>query len=720
MMRASFALALALLAVGAAHAVQLPPTSPKNTTRDVTLLGAPQPLPPPTLRGADGSVIHGVSVADPYRWLENPDAPTVQRWIEAQNAYTEAELATMPQGKALTARVQQLAITSTTRAGPMLAGNTLFYLQQTPPQPQPVLIAQAWPDGTAKTLVDPNAGDGSHAITAYWPSPHGRYLAYGTAEGGSELTTIHVLDVASGETLPDTLPWAGGGTTPQGLAWDADERGFSYVRFPPPGGGEPVQQFHAALVHHTLGQSATEDAVVFGKDYSKVAEYVLVNAPATAQTAVLAYIGDGGPAEVFLRDGSRFGRVLDRAANVRSAAWVGGRLYVASFQDAPRGRIVALDAHGKSAPVLAQRDGAIQRIAPLGDGFLVVRSWGPDWWVEQYDAHAKFVRRLPLPAHGIAVNDIAAQSGSNQALLSYSGWTTPTRWVEYDGERGTLKTVFEVRPAADYSKVVAQRIDGTSTDGTKIPVTVLSLAGTRANGARPTILYSYGGFDIPVKPAFIGANLAWLEHGGVLAYSNIRGGNEYGQNWHAEGQQLHKQNVFDDFHAAALALIDTHWTDRAHLGILGASNGGLLMGAQIVQHPHDYRAVMAKVGIYDMLRHETQFPNGTYNTPEYGSIADPAQFKVTLAYSPLQNVRPHTAYPAVLLTTGANDARVAPWQSRKFAAALQNASGSKQPIMLLTRMNAGHGIDAPFSQRVGDTAIGLTFFAHELGLGTVP
>ena len=706
-----------LLAAGGAAAAQLPPVNPSpKPPLEVALIGEPQPLPPPTPRHAASSEFHGVSVADPYRWLENPDDPAVRPWIGAQNAYTEAALARMPQGKALTARVQQLAITSTTRSGPMLAGGTLFYLQQTPPQPQPVLIAQAWPDGAAKVLVDPNADHGGTAITAYWPSPRGRYLAYGTAEGGSELTTIRVLDVASGKILPDTLPWAGGGTTPQGLAWDADERGFSYVRFAPPAAGQAVEQFHATLVHHALGQVATADSVVFGKGYAKTAEYVLVNAPATAQAAVLAYDGDGGPAEVFLQHEGNFRRVLDRGANVRTAAWVSGRLYAASFRDAPRGRIVAIGADGKAVPVLAEREGAIQQIAPLGDGFLVVRSWGPDWWVEQYGADATFVRRLPLPPHGIGIGAIASESGQSKALISYSGWTTPARWVEFDGRTGTLKTVFEAKPAADYSKVVVQRIDGTSKDGTKIPVTVLSLPGVTPNGARPTILYSYGGFDIPIKPGFIGPNLAWLEHGGVLAYANIRGGNENGQQWHAQGQKLDKQNVFDDFHAAALALIDTRWTDRAHLGILGGSNGGLLMGTQIVQHPGDYRAVVARVGIYDMLRHETDFANGPYNIPEYGSIADPAQFKATLAYSPLQHVEADTAYPAVLLTTGENDPRVAPWQSRKFAAALQDATSSSQPILLLTRMNAGHGVGAPFSQRVGDTAIGLTFFAHELGL----
>ncbi len=720
-MRLAYVFAITLFAAGAACAAQLPPSEPEGPQRDVSLIASDSHhVPPASPQRADASVIHGVSVKDPYRWLENPAAPAVQQWIKAQNAHTEAALAAMPEGKALTERVQQLAITSTTRSGPTLAGGTLFYMQQTPPQPQPVLIAQAWPDGVAKTLVDPNAGDGSTAIVAYWPSPRGRYLAYGSAEGGSELTTIHVLDVTTGKTLPNTLPWAGGGTTPQGLAWDADENGFSYVRFAPPAAGEDVEQFNATLVHHALGQPAAADTVVFGKGYSKTAEYVLVNSPATAQAAVLAYDGDGGPAEVFLQHGDRFQRVLDRHANVRTAAWVSGRLYAASFQDAPRGKIVAIGKDGKPVPVLAQRDGAIQQIAPLGDGFLVVRSWGPDWWIEQYDAGAKLVRKLPLPEHGISIGDIASESGQHKALVSYGGWTTPSRWAEYDGRTGTLETVFEVKPAADYSKVVVQRIDGTSKDGTRIPVTVLSMPGITPNGQRPTILYSYGGFDIPIKPGFIGANLAWLEHGGVLAYANIRGGNENGQQWHAQGQKLHKQNVLDDFHAAAMALVDTRWTDRAHLGILGGSNGGLLMGTQIVQHPADYRAVVARVGIYDMLRHETDFANGPYNIPEYGSIADPAQFKATLAYSPLQNVKPRTAYPAVLMTTGENDPRVAPWQSRKFTAALQNATSSKQPILLLTRTNAGHGVGAPFSQRVGDTAIGLTFFAHELGLSIHP
>ena len=674
------------------------------------------PKPPATPTHAASSVLHGLTVNDPYRWLENPNDPLVQAWIKTQNEYTESVLAAMPDGKAMTARVQQLAVTSTTRSSPLLAGGTLFYMQETPPQPQPQLMAQAWPNGEARVLVDLNANGGNTAITEYWPSPSGRYLAYGTAEGGSELTTIHVLEVATGKVLNDALPWAGGGTTPQGLAWDADEHGFTYVRFTPPAAGAEVKQFDAALVHHVMGQPAAQDSVVFGKGYSRVAEYRLLSSPGAKRLAVLANIGDGGPAEVFLRDGTQWKKVIGDDADVRTATWVGQKLFAISFADAPRGKLLAVDAQDKVSDVLSQGDGALQEVEPIGDGFLVVRSWGPDWWVEQYDDAAKLVRRLPLPSNGIGVSGIAAEQGQDHALINYAGWTVPARWADYDAKTGTLKTVFEVKPAADYSNVEVQRIDGVSKDGTKIPVTVLSMKGITPNGSRPTILYSYGGFDIPITPGFVGANLAWLERGGVLAYANIRGGNENGESWHAQGQKLHKQNVFDDFHAAALALIDTHWTDRAHLGILGGSNGGLLMGASLVQHPGDYRAVVSMVGIYDMIRHETVFANGAYNVSEYGTVSDPAQFKATLAYSPLQNVKPDIAYPAVLMTTGANDPRVAPWQSRKFTAALQSATTSGQPILLLTRMNAGHGIGAPFSQRVGNTAILLTFFAQELGL----
>jgi prolyl oligopeptidase len=324
----------------------LPAAAPSG--RDVSLIDPNRTvsMPPPTPQGKDASELHGTRVSDPYRWLENPNDPTVQKWIAAQNAHTEAVLGAMPDGKAMTARVQQLAITSTTRSGPLLAHGTLFYLQETPPQPQPLLIAQPWPNGAPRVLVDLNANGGNTAITNYWPSPRARYLAYGTAEGGSELTTIHMLDVATGKVLADALPWAGGGTTPQGLAWDADEKGFTYVRFVPPQGNADVRQFDATLAHHALGEPAASDTVVFGQGYSRVAEYRLIGSPGAQQLAVLANVGDGGPAEVYLRKGAQWKKIVGSEANARTAAWIGQRLFVVSFANAPRGKLLAVDPQG--------------------------------------------------------------------------------------------------------------------------------------------------------------------------------------------------------------------------------------------------------------------------------------------------------------------------------------------------------------------------------------
>ena len=675
--------------------------------------------PPPTAKQAYHETLHGTRIDDPYHWLEAATAPAVQAWIAAQNRYTESRLAAMPQARPLSARVKALAITSTRRSAPRLVNGTLFYLRQTPPQPQPVLVAQLWPKGAARVLVDPSADGGHTGLTGFWPSPDGRYLAYGTASGGNELTTLHVLDVRSGRRLPDTLPYAGGGTTPPGVAWDAHDRGFIYVRFPPPP-HSPVRPFHAALAHHLLGQPAQRDRVVFGRGYSRVAEYRLRETATGGRLAVLANIGDGGAAEVYLRHGDGFRRVLKREANVREAAWVGQRLLVVSFRKAPRGRVLAVDGKGGVHTVLKQQAGVIQHIAPIAKGFLVVRSWGPRWWVEQYDGDGRQVRRLALPKQGIAIHGIAAQAGRKRALISYSGWTTATRWVEFDAGSGALSPIFTVKPAADYRAIEMHYIEGASSDGTRVPVTILAMKGARGHGPQPTILYGYGGFGIPVTPRFVGPYLAWLERGGVLAYANIRGGNEFGEAWHRGGMGTGKQRVFDDFHAAAQALLKTGWTDRRHLGILGGSNGGLLMGAQIVQHPADYRAVVSMVGIYDMIGHERRFANGAYNVSEYGSVRDPKVFRAVLAYSPLYQVKAKTAYPAVLMITGANDSRVAPWQSRKFAAALQAASDTQRPILLLTRQHAGHGVNASFSQRVGNTALALTFFAHELGLRMAP
>jgi len=654
--------------------------------------------------------MHGVTVRDPYRWLENAHSPKVEAWIGAQNAYADGVMGRFKDAAAITRRVGQLAVTSTEQYAPQLVHGTLFFMRETPPQAQPVLVAQAWPGGAQRVLVDTNPAGGHVAIQEVWPSPSGRYVAYGTSANGSEATTIHIVNATTGKALPDALSDAGGGTTGPNVAWDAEERGLTYGRLPH---GSP---FGISLYHHVLGTPQSSDRPEFGQGLSPIAEYQLLTSPDATEAAALIQFGDATPFRVYLRGHATWRPLFGTGEGVTAGAFDGNRLLLVAFGRSDHGRIVAVSTDGKVSTLVAQqKDWVMQDVSPIQGGFLVTKLWGPDWRVDQYASDGRFVRRVPLPDNGMGIDAIASEAGSPQAIVAYSGWVTPSHWALYDAASGTARTIFAVRPpGADYADVRTYRLTAISKDGTHIPVTVLALASATKSPDRPAILTSYGGYDIPVVPEFIGTNLAWLERGGVYAVANIRGGNEFGEIWHHQGRLTAKQNVFDDFAAAARALISAGWTSARHLGIVGGSNGGLLMGAELIQHPALYRAVVSYVGIYDTLRHQL-WPNGRYNEAEYGTVANASEFHALYAYSPYYNVRPQTRYPAVLLETGENDARVAPWQSRKFAAALQASTTSGLPVLLLTRRAAGHGnIGASFSQRVGNAAASLMFFDNEL------
>ncbi len=668
---------------------------------------------------------YGISVADPYRWLEDGASPKVRQWIKEQNKFAEKTLSTFPEEKQIENRIKKLAVTSVNQFNPKIVNGKLFFMQSTPPQAQPVIAYKTWPDGEIKVLVDPNQKGKDIAITGFWPSPKGNFLAYGLAVGGNEATTIHILNVKTGKNLPDTLIKCGGGATPAGMVWDANERGLTYVRLPMPGTvPESESQFYAALYHHFLNKPQKDDKVVFGKDLSKVAEYTFIPSYDGKEAAMFVHFGDGNPDYVYIRKGiDRWNQILDTSSNVRvaseinaGAAWDGDHnLLVITYNNTPRGKLLSINLKDKQTVLIPQEDWALNSIATVKGGFLLVKVKGPDWKVDHYNNRGILIRTVNLPKTGIGVGTIASSSKLDQAIISYSGWIIPNTWDKYNTENGNSTTVFKVKPSADYSKVKYSVIDAISKDGTRIPVTILAMNDITPNGQRPTIVYGYGGFGIPTKPRFIASYLVWLENGGVFAYANIRGGGEFGEGWHEDGMLSKKQNVFDDMYAATESLVKNNWTDSQHLGILGGSNGGLLMGAELTQHPEAFKAVVSFVGIYDMLRAEL-FPNGQYNISEYGTSTNKTDFKWLYAYSPYHNVKLNTSYPATLLETGINDPRVASWQSRKFAAALQAANTSDNPIILITRMNEGHGVTASFSQRVGNTAAAITFFAHELGL----
>ncbi|HEY6809318.1 MAG TPA: prolyl oligopeptidase family serine peptidase, partial [Gemmatimonadales bacterium] len=489
--------------------------------------------------------------------------------------------------------------------------------------------------------------------------------------------------------------------------------GFTYARYPRPAAGAALSPFDVALYHHRLGTAAARDSAVFGPGYSAVAEYRLIGSDGNRRAALLANDGDGSFAEVYLRTPRGWNRVADTTFGVREAAFIGDRLVAIASGRAPHGRLIAFAPNGDTATLVPEGPRVMKGIAPVAGGFLLTTVWGMDWRVDHYSAAGTLLHNLKLPA-GIAISGVASSARSPEAVVAFDGWTIPGRWVRYDARRGTVTRIFDVQAAGDYSRISARQFEVVSADGAHVPVTVLTLRGTPQDGSAPAILSSYGGFQLPVTPTFVGPDLAWLERGGILAYANIRGGDEFGETWHQAQMRTRKQHAFDDFYAAARGLVDEHWTTEGHLGIFGRSNGGLLMGTALTQHPEAYRAAVAFVGIYDMMRHP-ETPNGRYNIPEYGSADDSAQFAAQYAYSALYHVVQGVAYPAVLLETGENDPLVAPWQSREFAAALQGASSSGRPVLLLTRFGAGHGASS-FAQQLGNAGITLTFFAHELGL----
>ena len=653
----------------------------------------------------------GQSVPDPYRYLEDAGSARTQQWIDAQNVKADRALGAYTGGAQLARRVRQLAHTGEQRYGAQLAGKTLFFMRETPPQPQPVLVAQDWPQGTPRVLLDPAALGPAVSIDFVWPSPDGRLLAIGTSSGGSESTTIRVLDVSGAHIYGEALGPAGGGTTDPVVAWDADGRAFTYGRLPAGG-----SQFGIKLYHHVVGTAQSSDALSLDA-ISPIAEYQLVTSPGARQAAALVKFGDGSFYRVYRRDGATWRSIAGAQAGITEGAFAGNRLLVVATAGSPHGRIAALRDDGTLDTIVAEEpDWALHAIAPIKGGFLVTKSWGTRWRVDHYDAAGRTIRTLALPPSGIGIDGIASDEEQGSAIVAYEGWAGPaSRWVSYDGRSGDLRTIYELSvPDTAYANVRVHELTAKSKDGTAVPVTVLSLDGTPQNGNAPTILTGYGGFGLPLGPRFIGTNLAWLEMGGAYAVATLRGGSEFGESWHQQGMLEQKQNVFDDFYAAAQALVRERWTNPSRLGIEGGSNGGLLVGAALVQHPRAYGAVVAYAGLYDMIRHHV-FPNGAYNVSEYGSTDDPAQFRAMYAYSPYHHVRKGTAYPAVLLVTSENDPRVAPWQSWKFGAALEAATSSGRPVLVLTRRSGGHGHGATFAQRVGNQTVGLSFLASQLG-----
>ncbi len=664
------------------------------------------------------------AVVDPYRNLEDGNDPRTRAWAQAETDLATRYVHGLPAYAPIRARVAELSGAAPSRSALQIAGGRWIYLRRIPPAAQASLVERDGESGTERVLFDPaaSATGTPPSIESLFLSHDGSKVAFTTQQGGSEDQTLRVVDVASGAMLADSLQHVGGGTSLAALAWDGDGKGFVHTVFPRNADGT-FRTDSITVVHHVLGTDPATDTYVFGRGLSSKAEYELRSSDDGRAVAAFVTDGDGVPASVYVRraDGP-FVQVATPAAGIGKSSeaagtFVGDTLAVVAKGTSPRGRVVGIgpgQTIDSARTLVSQSALTIQDVAPLPGGFATLDVDGGDSTMRVFAVDGTPRGTVPLPPVSL-LDDVAADPVRGDVIISYENFTTAPRWYRYDASRNTLTATSIGRPTPPgFADIHVTRVLVPSADGkAKIPIEIV--AGPHTAGSRtPTIVDAYGAYGTIAGPYYWSGLLAWLERGGVFVNAMVRGGGEYGADWHQQAHLATKTVSADDLASCARWLGANGYGDAAHLGISGTSAGGLLMGMAITRNPDRYRAVSVTVGILDLLRFE-RTPNGAFNTPEFGTVTDPAQFAFMLRQSPYQNVRKGVAYPAVLLATGENDPRVDPYNSRKMAAALQADSSSSNPILLMQKSDQGHGIGNSLQQSIDATAEGFAFFASQLG-----
>ncbi len=670
-------------------------------------------------------VLHGDHVVDDYRWLEDWNDPAVQAWSEAQNAYARSVLDAEPSRRAIQERVDELmADTSPSYTDLQVRDGVVFAIKAQPPKQQALLVTLSSVDdlATEQIVLDPNQLDPSGATTIdfYVPSPDGSLVAVSLSRGGTEDGTLYVVDAATGRQLHDRIPRVNGGTAGGDVAWTADGKGFFYTRYPSPGERPPSDlEFYQQVWFHTLDTPLSDDHYSLGKDLPRIAETRLAHSPDGRFVLATVEDGDGGRYEHFLHGpAGTWARITGFDDDVTSVVFgPDDTLYLVSYHDAPRGQVLRLPATepvlDHAVVVVPEGEPAVQGVTATDDALYVLDQLGGPSQVRVFTRNG--APRGTLPAPPVAALSQPVRLTGDAVLYRVETFFDPPAWYRTSPEDGkAVKTALSEVSPVDFSDCEVVRATASSADGTPVPFSILRRRGTALDHDNPTLLTGYGGFGISTQPTFQPARKAWLEQGGVIAVANIRGGGELGRAWHLAGNLTHKQNVFDDFAACAVELIRSGTTRPARLAIEGGSNGGLLMGAMLTQHPELFRAVVCHVGLLDMLRYE-RFANGQFNVTEYGSVEDREQYLALRAYSPYQHVLFGVAYPATLFLTGANDPRVDPANSRKMTAVLQADSSSGLPVLLRTSATTGH-VGSPLSARVAIATDVDAFLFHELGV----
>jgi prolyl oligopeptidase len=677
----------------------------------------------PTARVSDQSDdYHGTRVADPYRWLESADSPETRAWIDAENDLTARFLEGIPERPGIRARLEDLW--NYERYGvPVARGGKYFFLRNDGLQNQSVLHVLDALDGEPRVLLDPNAlsPDGTVALSGFVPADDGRLLAYGLAERGSDWEEWRVRDVATGADLPDRVRWVKFSSA----AWTRDGKGFFYSRYDEPRAEGLLADvnYNQKVYYHGIGSPQSEDRLVYARPDDKELGF---NGTATEdgrRLVIMIRKGTDPRRMIAIKDvdaagGSASDLVGEFAAAYELAGSDGDLLWFRTDLDAPRGRVVAFDLAGPAgAPprqVLPEAADVLAEATVAGGVLIASYLKDASSRVKLFRLDGTPLKDLPLPGIGTAVG-LEGRMKDSETFYSFASFTEPPVIHRLDLKSGE-SSIFR-RPAIRFDPTLfeTRQVFCRSKDGARIPIFISSRKGIALDGSNPTLLHGYGGFDISITPAFSTMGLLWMEMGGIFAVANLRGGGEYGKEWHEAGMKHSKQNVFDDFIAAAEWLIAEKYTSTPRLAIWGRSNGGLLVGAAITQRPDLFGAAIADVGVHDMLRFQ-KFTIGWAWVPEFGSADDPEEFKALIKYSPLHNLKAGTAYPATLIATADHDDRVVPAHSFKFAAALQAAQGGPAPVLIRIDTKSGHGSGKPTAKLIEEAADKLAFLARVLGM----
>ncbi len=675
---------------------------------------------------------HGVKIADPYRWLEDLDSADTKAWVEAQNTFTNAALAKMPEVGRVRQRLTELW--NYPRFGmPSREAGWVFFTKNDGLQNQSPLYVQEGFDGAPRVLIDANtlSADGTVAVTSIAPSPDGKWLGYGLATGGSDWNEFKLREIATGRDAPDHIRWI----KFSGMSWTHDSHGFFYGRYPAPAADDNKvfsKIEHRKLYYHRVGTTQADDKLVyempehplrsFGGQVSSDGRYVVIGISQPGQRGnQVAYLDLQDTKTPFL-DGAVVTLIDNFDSNYNFIGNIERTFFFSTTSAAPRGRIVAIDLDaGVSAArtVIAESVDTIDGVRISAGRFVVTYMRDVASRVAIFGLDGTPQGEIPLPGLG-AVTGVAGKFKDPDVFVNFSSFLFPGTILRHNLDSGATTVWREAKTDFDASQYETKQIFYPSKDGTKIPMFITHKKGVKLDGSAPGWLYGYGGFNVVLRPQFSVPPLVWIEGGGVYAVANLRGGGEYGRAWHDAGTQAKKQNVFDDFIAAAEYLVQEGYTSHAKLVIDGRSNGGLLLGAVVNQRPELFAAAVPAVGVMDMLRYH-KFTAGASWARDFGTSDSPEGFKYLTAYSPLHTTKADAKYPAVLVTTGDHDDRVHPGHSYKYTAAMQAAvAPGAGPIFIHIEANAGHGGSSgtsPVSKTIADWALRMGFGAHYAGWG---